>query len=99
MPHTISFLRNLHLASLPRSHQIYKILIGFEGIFTDWETNAKDSRDYQHEREERETKAREFARSITEDNFLEWKNRIIDYAAIESDDLATFPFFSKFLSL
>lgn len=82
-----------------QEYQIFKILIGFQGIFSEWRTKEEDEdgRDFQKERELRQNKANEFAASITDDNFPEWKERILSYSKIQSDDLATFPYFGQFL--
>ena len=78
-------------------YQKFRILIGFESIFHDWEKGGRDSDDYEHERTYRETEALNFAESVTTDTYGEWKDRIIRYASIKSNDLATFPYFGKFL--
>jgi hypothetical protein len=77
-------------------YQIFKALIGFEGVFTEWQVDNQEF-NYEHEKTLREQKAKEFAESITEDNYLLWKERILSYARIESNDLATFPYFGRFL--
>jgi len=76
-------------------YKIFKVLIGFEGIFSNWETEG--GRDFHNETKLREAKAKEFAESITKENFTEWRVRILSYAEIDSNDLATFPQFGKFL--
>jgi hypothetical protein len=77
-------------------YQVFKYLIGFEGIFTDWSRDS-DDRDFEGERQLREGKAKEFAASISGNNYEEWRNRILSYSRIQSNDLATFPTFGKFL--
>jgi hypothetical protein len=86
-------------------YQIFKVLIGFEGIFRDWEikdpteqnrqNRIKD--DIEYEQSERERKTLEFADSVDTNNYTLWEKRILAYSDIESRDLATFPFFGKFL--
>ncbi len=79
-------------------YQIFKVLIGFEGVFGEWhEDSDKDSSDYERERTYREEKAKEFAQSITSENFDAWEKRILVYASVRSNDLATFPYFGRFL--
>lgn len=80
-------------------YQIFKILIGFNGIFAEWKTKDEDTdaRDIENERRIRNDKSREFANIITDQNFPVWKRRILEYAKIESNDLAMFPYFGKFL--
>lgn len=77
-------------------YQIYKVLVGFEGVFENWEAAKKDGGFSENTRLRREL-AREFARSISEENYEEWKERILRYCAIESNDLATFQIFYDFL--
>jgi hypothetical protein len=79
-------------------YQIFRILIGFESIFHDWkEDRAKDS--YDIERKIREQKATEYASNINKQNYPEWKQRILKYAVIQSMDMATFPYFVRFLEV
>jgi len=78
-------------------YQKFRILIGFESIFHDWEKGGKESEDYDRERKFRETEALKLAETIDTDSYNEWKERIIRYAGIKSNDKATFPYFGKFL--
>lgn len=78
-------------------YQKYRILIGFESIFHDWEKGGKEREDFDHERKFREAEALKLAESIDADSYDEWKRRIIRYARIKSNDMATFPYFGKFL--
>lgn len=79
-----------------KEYQIFRVLIGFESVFHDWE-RGKESGDFDREREFRESEALKLAENIDANSFGEWKQRIISYASIRSDDLATFPYFGKFL--
>lgn len=78
-------------------YQKFRILIGFESVFHDWEKGGKERDDFDHERKYREAEALKLAKSIDKDSYVEWKNRIIHYASIKSNDMATFPYFGKFL--
>ncbi len=78
-------------------YQKFRILIGFESIFHDWEKGGKESEDFDRERKFRETEALKLAETIDTDSYNEWKERIIRYASIKSNDMATFPYFGKFL--
>jgi hypothetical protein len=81
-----------------KEYWIFKVLIGFEGVFEDWEqARKKDFDKFEEIRKLRDSEARRFVSEITADNFNEWKDRILSYAKIESEDLATFPHFGKFL--
>ncbi|MDQ3774951.1 MAG: hypothetical protein M3461_11620 [Pseudomonadota bacterium] len=78
-------------------YQIYKTLIGFEGIFLSWEQLRKNDSYWEETDKFRKDKATEFANSITPDSFALWRDRIFSYAKTESEDLATFPIFYYFL--
>ena len=79
-------------------YRIYKILIGFEGIFEDWEIEDVESgKTIEKEKNYRSEKALHFAKSINEDVYDEWSNRILLYTETDSNDLATFPYFGEFL--
>ena len=77
---------------------VFKILVGFEGVFEDWEEpKKKGAEDFERIRELRISEANKFVSDINEETYDVWKDRILSYAKIESEDLATFPNFGKFL--
>jgi hypothetical protein len=78
-------------------YQIFKTLIGFQGIFEDWESEEERRGKFKEIGEYRDNKAKEFVAGMTPENFALWRERILEYAKIESNDMATFPHFSKFL--
>lgn len=78
-------------------YQIYKTLIGFEGIFLSWKDLRRNDSYWEETDKFRRGKATEFANSINDDNFPTWRARILSYARTESEDLATFPNFYYFL--
>lgn len=78
-------------------YKIFRILIGFESVFREWNATPKEQDEFEKERQYREKSAIEFAQSISANNYEEWKKRILDYASIRSNDMATFPYFGKFL--
>jgi hypothetical protein len=78
-------------------YSIYKTLIGFEGVFEDWEESLTKEPNFVGIDEYRSAKATEYASCINEGNWPEWRNRILRYAKTESNDLATFPNFFEFL--
>lgn len=80
-------------------YQIYKILIGFEGKFDDWLKLKNDDDSGVDVDTFRKGKASEYAKSITPENYAEWRQRILKYAQTESNDLATFPIFCHFLEI
>lgn len=77
-------------------YKIFRILIGYEAVFKDWE-NREDNYDYKKREELRKTELEELVNSVKKGELGRWKQRIIDYAKIESDDLATFPYFGQFI--
>jgi hypothetical protein len=81
-----------------KEYAIYRVLVGFEGIFEDWFTLKRSSEQIEAVEKDRRQKASEFARAITGANYEEWRTRILAYATTDSDDLATFPVFYHFLS-
>lgn len=78
-------------------YQIYKTLIGFEGIFLSWEDLRRKDSYWEETDKFRREKATEFANSINAGNFQAWRARILSYAKTESEDLATLPNFYHFL--
>lgn len=79
-------------------YSIFKILIGYEGVFNKWALREEtEERDFQGENKYREEMAKKYAESITEETYPDWRRRILDYASIQSNDMATFPYFGKFL--
>lgn len=80
-------------------YQIFKVLIGFQGVFGEWSEEENIRANLDLEKEIREKKIAEFAKEITEETYNVWKERILSYASIQSNDMATFPYFGKFLEL
>lgn len=78
-------------------YHIYRMLVGFEGVFGDWATLQKADAHWDIKEKERREKASEFAKSITPETYPEWRARILAYTKMESEDLATFPVFYHFL--
>lgn len=78
-------------------YQKFRVLIGFERIFHDWENDGEESEHFDRERKFREEEAQKLAKTIDTDSYDEWKDRIIRYASIKTNDVAIFPYFGKFL--
>lgn len=78
-------------------YQIYRVLVGFDGVFGDWAELTRSERDFSAQDETRRQIASGYAASITPENYEEWRKRILNYAKTESEDLATFPVFYFFL--
>ncbi|MBT7956752.1 MAG: hypothetical protein HN731_16275 [Rhodospirillaceae bacterium] len=83
--------------ALNEEYQIYKTLIGFEGLFFPWAELRASDRQWERAEDKRKHKATEYVEAINEQNFDEWRNRIVEYARTRSDDMATFPVFFQFL--
>jgi hypothetical protein len=80
-----------------QEYQIYRVLIGFEGIFGDWQDLKATGVDWPETDKLRHDKARQYAAQIDVSNYAEWRSRILQFAQVKSDDLATFPIFYFFL--
>ena len=78
-------------------YQIYRVLVGFDGVFGDWAELTSSDRDFSATDEYRRARASEYVATISEGNFQEWRTRILAYAKTESEDLAMFPIFYSFL--
>ena len=75
---------------------IYKTLVGYESVFDEsWNNNEWRIRG---EKEYREQKSQDFLNNITDENEDFWEKIIIRCAQTKTDDLATFPYFGKFLN-
>ncbi|GAA5072278.1 hypothetical protein [Lysobacter panacisoli] len=78
-------------------YQIYKQLIGFEGIFGTWEKlrSSEEARDYSDNR--RRIAARQYVNEIDDATYDRWLSRILEFSKTRSNDLATFPVYYEFL--
>jgi hypothetical protein len=90
-----------------QEYQIFKVLIGYEGVFNEWrvsslsreEEDTAITNEIEQAQKMRNERVVELSNSITPPNFGEWENRILQYANVRSNDMATFPEFAKFLEL
>lgn len=80
-----------------REYEIYKTLIGFEGIFGDWSRGERNVSRELASQEARLKAASAYVSGIAKDGFDVWQGRILTFAETESNDLATFPVFYEFL--
>jgi ppGpp synthetase/RelA/SpoT-type nucleotidyltranferase len=90
----LSFRDRLNAVS---EYVIFKTLVGFETVFLyEWDlpSDAVDRNAKDHYREER---IAEFVSQVGQANADEWFERLNRYAAIESDDLATFQHLGGFI--
>lgn len=76
---------------------IYKTLIGFEGIFGDWEKLKRSEEEQDFSDDNRKAAAERYVEEIGPTTSAEWRNRILKFSETESDDLATFPVYYFFL--
>jgi hypothetical protein len=93
----IAALRVYEKISERAEYQIYRVLIGFEGIFGDWRQRQEGGDEWKETEELRRKTARDYVEHISDGNYAEWCERIFKYAQTKSDDLATFPIFYYFL--
>ncbi len=80
-------------------YQVYKQLIGFEGIFGRWEDLRRSEAAWDYTDVKRREFARQFVAEIDDANEALWRTRILRFSETRSDDLATFPVYYEFLEL
>lgn len=80
-------------------YQIYKQLIGFEGIFGQWEDLSRSEDAWDYSNTKRVAAMRGYLDEINAETYDIWLNRILEFSRTESDDLATFPVFYDFLEV
>jgi hypothetical protein len=78
----------------------FKVLVGFESVFPyQWKERDEDKADnYESVEKYRTAEASEFVESINKQNETEWFALIERIALVESNDMATFPPFARFLT-
>jgi hypothetical protein len=80
-------------------YEIYRDLVGFEGIFGCWEEEKNPTVDYENKRILRDERVNSHADHVNNDNVDEWLCRVETYLGTDSRDLATFPELFKFVEL
>ncbi|PHR54867.1 MAG: hypothetical protein COA47_14705 [Robiginitomaculum sp.] len=80
-------------------YQIYRDMVGFEGIFGSWEESRNLRSDYDNQRKIREERLAIHINSTSENNIEQWINRVELYLETDSRDLATFPELFKFVEV
>ncbi|MFK3789187.1 hypothetical protein ACI2KO_02870 [Pseudomonas piscis] len=78
-------------------YQIYKQLIGFEGIFGKWEELSRSQEAWEYGDEKRHLAAHRFLEEINDTTYAKWRDRILEFSRTRSNDLATFPVYYGFL--
>ncbi|WP_072376442.1 RelA/SpoT domain-containing protein [Hyphomicrobium sp. NDB2Meth4] len=77
----------------------FKALVGFETVFPyEWEESERASTDFEAKTAHRQERIDELLTTVTATTADEWFKRINEYAAIESEDLATFPHLGAFVA-
>ncbi len=78
-------------------YEIYRNLIGFEGIRGVWEELKQNGSIGEYGDDERLRLAADYVNEISDENYVVWRDRILAYSKTRSDDLAVFPIYYKFL--
>jgi hypothetical protein len=78
-------------------YQIYKQLIGFEGIFGKWEDLSRSEAAWDYSDNKRREAARMYLEEIDDTSYTTWFNRILNFSHTRSNDLAAFPVYYDFL--
>jgi hypothetical protein len=79
-------------------YQIYKQLIGFEGVFGKWEDLSRSDDAWEFRDDKRRSAMRNFLTGINAQTYVEWRDRILRFSETRSNDMAMFPIFYDFLS-
>jgi len=80
-------------------YQIYKDLVGFQGIFGSWELEKEIYSNFEKQSELRKERIDKHIKNLSLENLDEWLNRVELYFQTDSKDLATFPELFKFMEV
>lgn len=78
-------------------YQIYKQLIGFEGIFGKWEDLSRSDEAWDYSDTKRREAARQYLDDINDATYEKWRDRILEFSKTRSNDMAMFPVYYDFL--
>lgn len=84
-------------ANAHAEYQIYKQLIGFEGIFGNWEELSRSEDAWDYSDSKRREAARQYLDEINDASYAKWRDRILEFSKTRSNDLAMFPVYYDFL--
>lgn len=77
---------------------IFKTLVGFESVFA-YEWDEEEAKiDFAAKDAYRKERSAEYLAQVTEETAADWFDRLNDYAAIKSDDMAMFPQLGAFIA-
>jgi len=82
-----------------KEYQVYRDLVGFEGVFGSWEEERNLKGDYDKQRDIREKRLKAHIKNVDKGNLQEWLSRVEHYLKTDSRDLATFPELFKFVEV
>lgn len=82
---------------LRAEYQIYKQLIGFEGIHGAWEELKRSETAWDYSNDKRLQAAARYVDEISDANHAVWRDRILKFSRTRSDDMAAFPVYYEFL--
>lgn len=82
-------------------YQVFKVLIGFHGVFNTWCDEADVAETVDNEiqlaKKKRDAQLEELLQSVCPETYPQWLERILEWVKIESNDLAMFLYFGDFL--
>lgn len=78
-------------------YQIYKQLIGFEGIHGAWEELKRSETAWSYSDDKRQQAAARYVDEISDANYAVWRGRVLEFSRTRSDDMASFPVYYEFL--
>jgi len=80
-------------------YQVYRDLVGFQGVFGSWEVECNLEVDCDNQQKIREEQVKIHLDNVNKDNLNQWLTRIGLYLETDSRDLATFPELFKFVEV
>lgn len=78
-------------------YQVYKQLIGFEGIHGAWEELKRSETAWDYSDDKRKQAAAQYVDEVSDENYTVWRDRILEFSRTRSNDMASFPVYYEFL--